>query len=84
MLMAPLRMISAAIPPLPPIRAADAPLCTATQGNRGGSPQSPVGHDDPGVPPSRPPQGVGADDHIGLLLGTTCVAPVGRGDHTPP
>ena len=63
---------------------ADAPLCTATQGNRGGSPQSPVGHDDPGVPPSRPPQGVGADDHIGLLLGTTCVAPVGLGDHTPP
>ena len=24
------------------------------------------------------------DSHIGPLLGTTCVAPVGRGDHTPP
>ena len=27
---------------------------------------------------------VGADAHIGPLLGITCVAPVGRGDHTPP
>ena len=27
---------------------------------------------------------VGADAHIGPLLGTTCVAPVGRGDLTPP
>ena len=26
---------------------------------------------------------VGADAHIGPLLGITCVAPVGRGDHTP-
>ncbi len=30
------------------------------------------------------PSFVGADDHIGPLLGTTIVAPVGRGDHTPP
>ena len=27
---------------------------------------------------------VGADAYIGPLLHTTCVAPVGRGDHTPP
>ena len=27
---------------------------------------------------------VGADAHIGPLLGTTSAAPVGRGDHTPP
>ena len=27
---------------------------------------------------------VGADAHIGPLLRTTCGAPVGRGDHTPP
>ena len=43
--------------------AANAPLCATTQGNRGGSPQSPVGHDDPGVPFPRPPRGVGADAH---------------------
>ena len=43
--------------PFPRDRGADAPLCAATQGNRGGSPQPPVGHDDPGVPPSRPPAG---------------------------
>ena len=35
-------------------RAADAPLCAATQGNRGGSPQPPVGHDDPACRPSSP------------------------------
>ena len=33
---------------------ADAPLCAATQGNRGGSPQPPVGHDDPACRPSSP------------------------------
>ena len=38
----------------------------------------------PGVPSLAPPRGVGADDHIGPLLGTTCVASVGRGDYTPP
>ena len=43
--------------PTPRDRAANAPLCAAGQGNRGGSPQPPVGHDDPGVPPSRPPAG---------------------------
>ena len=43
--------------PFPRDRGADAPLCAATQGNRGGSPQPPVGHDDPGAPPSRPPAG---------------------------
>ena len=38
----------------------------------------------PGVPSLAPPRGVGADDHLGPLLGTTCVASVGRGDYTPP
>ena len=38
----------------------------------------------PGVPSLVPPRGVGADAHIGPLLRTTCVAPVGRGDLTPP
>ena len=38
----------------------------------------------PGEPSLVPPQGVGADTYIGPSLGTTCVAPVGRGDHTPP
>ena len=46
-----------ALDPIPPIRAADAPLCAATQGNRGGSPQPPVGHDDPACrPPSLVPR----------------------------
>ena len=38
----------------------------------------------PGVPSLVPPRGVRADAHIGPLLGITCGAPVGRGDHTPP
>ena len=38
----------------------------------------------PGEPSLVPPQGVGADTYIGPSLGTTCVAPVGRGDLTPP
>ena len=31
-----------------------------------------------------PTPSVGADAYIGPSLGTTCVAPVGLGDHTPP
>ena len=38
----------------------------------------------PGYLRELPLLSVGADDHIGPLLRTTCVAPVGRGDFTPP
>ena len=54
--MALLGVISAAIPThfFAPA-GADAPLCAAGQGNRGGSPQPPVGHDDPACRRRFPP-----------------------------
>ena len=53
-----LGMISAAIPTqFLSSAGADAPLCAAGQGNRGGSPQPPVGHDAPACRPSSPLRG---------------------------